>query len=368
MFLAYAAHKKFKVFQIDVKSAFLNGELEEEVYVEQPPGFVDPKYPDHVYILDKAFGFKRGTIDKTLFNLNHGNDLLLVQISVDDIIFGSTNDKMCEKFSKLMQSEYQMSLMGEMSYFLGLQVKQTKDGIFINQSKYTDNLLKKFHMQDNSTAATPMATATKLDANQRTEVEITNYRGMIGSLLYLIASRPDIMFATCLCARFQAKPREPHRVAVKRIFRYLKGTQGLGLWYSTETDFNLCCYSDADFDGCKVDRKSTSRSCQFLGGRLVVMKIQFSIHSQSTPVFVITSYLSMLKRAQLNFTSSQLLVLLGEERRYDETERHRKEALELQVNIINLANSIAKFYRNRELKRLEDEEKAKRQKTEASSS
>lgn len=178
---------------------------------------------------------------------------------------------MCEKFSKLMQSEYQMSLMGEMSYFLGLQVKQTKDGIFINQSKYTDNLLKKFHMQDNSTAATPMATATKLDANQRTEVEITNYRGMIGSLLYLIASRPDIMFATCLCARFQAKPREPHRVAVKRIFRYLKGTQGLGLWYSTETDFNLCCYSDADFDGCKVDRKSTSRSCQFLGGRLVVM-------------------------------------------------------------------------------------------------
>ena len=164
IFLAYAAHMKFKVFQMDVKSAFLNGELEEEVYVEQPPGFVDPRYPDYVYRLDKALyglkqaprawyetlaqfliesGFTRGTIDKTLFYLKNGKDLLLVQIYVDDIIFGSTNDKLCKKFSKLMQSRYQMSMMGEMSYFLGLQVKQTDDGIFINQSKYTKNLLKK---------------------------------------------------------------------------------------------------------------------------------------------------------------------------------------------------------------------------------
>ena len=153
MFLAYAAHKKFKVFQMDVKSAFLNGELEEEVFVEQPPGFIDPNFPNHVYRLDKALyglkqaprawyetlaqfvlenGFTRGTIDKTLFYINKGNDLLLVQIYVDDIIFGSTNDKLCQKFSKLMQSRYQMSMMGELSYFLGLQVKQTDDGIFIN--------------------------------------------------------------------------------------------------------------------------------------------------------------------------------------------------------------------------------------------
>ena len=124
----------------------------------------------------------------------------MIQIYVDDIIFGSTNDKLCEKFSKLMQSTYQMSMMGEMIYFLGLQVKQTNDGIFINQSKYTDNLLKRFHMLDNSTAATPMATTTKLDADQGAEVEITNYKGMIGSLLYLTTSRPDIMFATIMCA------------------------------------------------------------------------------------------------------------------------------------------------------------------------
>ena len=132
MFLAYVAHKKFKVFQMDVKSAFLNGELEEEVFVEQPPGYIDPNFLNHVYRLDKSLyglkqaprawyetlaqfllenGFTRGTIDKTMFWINKGNDLLLVQIYVDDIIFGSTNDKLCQKFSKLMQSRYQMSMM-----------------------------------------------------------------------------------------------------------------------------------------------------------------------------------------------------------------------------------------------------------------
>ena len=165
IFLAYAAHKKFTVFQMDVKSAFLKGELEEEVYVEQPPSFVDSKFPNHVYRLDKALyglkqaprawyetlaqflleiGFNRGTIDKTLFYLNHGKNLLLVQLYVDDIIFRSTNDRLCKKFAKLMQSRYQMSMMGELSYFLGLQVKQNEERTFICQSKYTRNLLKKF--------------------------------------------------------------------------------------------------------------------------------------------------------------------------------------------------------------------------------
>ena len=278
------------MFQMDVKSAFLNGELDEEVFVEQPPGFVDPRFSNHVYRLDKALyglkqaprawyetlaqfllesGFTRGTIDKTMFYINNGNDLLLVQIYVDDIIFGSANDKLCQKFSKLMQSRYQMSMMGELSYFLGLQLKQNDDGIFINQSKYTKNLLKKFNMLDYSSASTPMATATKLDQHQGDVVDVTSYRGMIRSLLYLTASRPDIMYATCLCARFQAQPREPHLIAVKRIFRYLKGNPDLGLWYPKESYFNLIWYSYADFAGCKVDRKSTSGGCQFLGDRLV---------------------------------------------------------------------------------------------------
>ena len=290
IFLAYASHMKFKVFQMDVKSAFLNGKLEEEVFVEQPPGFEDCKHSDYVYKLDKALyglkqaprawyetlaqfllssGFSRGTIDKTLFYLQQGKDLLLVQIYVDDIIFGSTNSKLCNRFAKLMQSRYQMSMMGELSYFLGLQVKQTEDGIFVSQAKYTRNLLKKFGLLNCSSATTPMATATKLDKDTGASVDITSYRGMIGSLLYLTASRPDIMYATCLCARFQADPREPHLTAVKRIFKYLKGTITLGLWYPRDSDFHLIGYSDADFAGCKIDRKSTSGSCQFLGDRLV---------------------------------------------------------------------------------------------------
>ena len=119
-------------------------------------------------------------------------------------------------------------------------------------------------MQDSSTASTSMATATKLDKDVGASVDITNYRGMIGSLLYLTASRPDIMHATYLCTRFQADPREPHLIAVKRIFKYLKGTADLGLWYPRESYFKLIGYSDADFAGCKIDRKSTSGSCQFL--------------------------------------------------------------------------------------------------------
>ncbi|KAL8091488.1 hypothetical protein AgCh_033921 [Apium graveolens] len=231
IFLAYAAHKKFTVFQMDVKSVFLNGELEEE---QAPRAWYETLAQ---FLLES--GFNRGTIDKTLFYLNHGKDLLLVQIYVDDIIFGSTNDRLCKKFAKLMQSRYQMSMMGELSYFLGLQVKQNEEGTFICQTKNTRNLLKKFGMQDCSSASTPMATATKLDKDTDKSVDITDYRGLIGSLLYLTSSRPDIMYATCLCARFQADPREPHLTTVKRIFKYLKGTAALGLWYPRESDFKL---------------------------------------------------------------------------------------------------------------------------------
>jgi Reverse transcriptase (RNA-dependent DNA polymerase) len=279
------------VFQMDVKSAFLNGELEEEVYVEQPPGFEDANLYDFVYKLFKAlYGLKqaprawyetlstflienhftRGVVDKTLFYKHHGKDIILVQIYVDDIVFGSTNEKLCEKFSSLMSNKYEMSMMGELSFFLGLQIQQKVDGIFICQSKYVKELLKKFNLEDSSPAKTPISTATKLDLDPKgKKVDSSTYRGMVGSLLYLTASRPDIMFATCLCARFQADPKESHLIAIKRIFRYLKGTPNLGLWYPKDTGFELVGYSDSDYAGCKIDRKSTTGSCQFLGGRLV---------------------------------------------------------------------------------------------------
>jgi hypothetical protein len=301
IFLAFAAHSDFKVYQMDVKSAFLNGDLAEEVYVSQPPGFESEDFPNFVYRLLKAlYGLKqaprawyetlsqfllehqftRGTIDKTLFFKKHGNDIILVQIYVDDIIFGSSNEKLCERFSKLMQSKYEMSMMGELTYFLGLQVHQREDGIFINQSKYVKDLLKKYGLEESSPAKTPMSTAIKLDEDKKGKrVDIKVYRGMVGSLLYLTASRPDIMFATCLCARFQSDPKESHMMAIKRIFKYLKGTPNLGLWYPKGTGFNLVGYTDSDYAGCRIDRKSTSGSCQFLGQRLVSW---FSKKQQST--------------------------------------------------------------------------------------
>ncbi|KAJ9544564.1 hypothetical protein OSB04_024271 [Centaurea solstitialis] len=291
LFLAFAAHMNFKVYQMDIKNVFLNGKLNEEVYVAQPPGFVDPKFPDHVYKLNKALyglkqaprawydtlstfllskGFVRGKIDSTLFLKKYPKHILLVQIYVDDIIFGSTNPKLCEKFELLMKSEYKMSMMGELTFFLGLQIKQSEKGIFINQGKYVHEMLKKFDLTSCTPMKTPMAPPLSLDKDSKGKpVDMTLYRGMIGSLLYLTASRLDIMYSTCLCARYQAEPKESHLTAVKRIFRYLKGTPNLGLWYSKDSGFDLTAYSDSDFAGCKIDRKSTTGGCHLLGGKLV---------------------------------------------------------------------------------------------------
>ena len=169
-----------------------------------------------------------------------------------------------------MQGEFEMSMMGELNYFLGLQIKQCKEGIFINQAKYTKELLKKFGMYDSKIAGTPMSTSIKLDNDEKGKsIDQTKYRGMIGLLLYLTASRPDIMFSVCMCATYQSNPKESHLSAVKRIFRYLVGTQNLGLFYSRGVAFYLISYSDADFVGCKLDRKSTSGTCHFLGNSLI---------------------------------------------------------------------------------------------------
>ncbi|KAJ9567677.1 hypothetical protein OSB04_003643 [Centaurea solstitialis] len=295
MFLAYAAHKDFTVYQMDVKTTFLNGVLQEEVYVSQPEGFVDKDHPDHVYILDKALyglkqaprawydslsqflvesGYSKGKIDNTLFIKREGEHIMLVQIYVDDIIFGSTCPNFCETFSKLMMTRYEMSMMGELNFFLGLQVKQLSAVIFINQTKYIKDILKKddlkYNLENAKIMKTPMSPSCALDSDpDGAAVDVTTYRGMIGSLMYLTASRPDIMFSTCLCARYQSKPKVSHLKAVKRIFRYLKGTVNLGLWYPKGSGYELTGYTDADHGGCKLDRKSTIGHIQFLGDKLV---------------------------------------------------------------------------------------------------
>ncbi|GJU90762.1 putative ribonuclease H-like domain-containing protein [Tanacetum coccineum] len=249
IFLAFASYMGFIVYQIDVKSAFLYGTIDEEVYVPQPPGFVDPKCPKKVYKVVKALyglhqahrawyatlstfllksGYRRGTIDKNLFIKKDKNDIILVQVYVDVIIFGSTKKSWCNEFEALMKNRFQMSSMGELTFFLGLQVKQKEDGIFISQDK-----------------------------------------SIIGSLMYLTASRPDIMFVVCACSRFQVTLKTSHLNAVKRIFRCLKGKPKLGLSYPRVSSFDLKAYSDSDYARANLDKKSTIGGCQFLGKRLI---------------------------------------------------------------------------------------------------
>ncbi|GKC10189.1 leucine-rich repeat-containing protein, partial [Tanacetum coccineum] len=215
-------------------------------------------------------GYKRGTIDKTLFIRRNKKDIMLVQVYVDDIIFGSTNKSWCDEFEALMQSRFQMSSMGELTFFLGLQVKQNKGGIFISQDKYVAEILKKFDLVNVKAAITPMETKLPLTKDEEAfDVDVHLYRSMIGSLMYLTASRPDIMYAVCVCSRFQVTPKTSHLNAVKRIFKYLKGKPNLGVWYPRESPFDLEAFSDSDYGGSNLDRKSTTGGCQFLGQRLI---------------------------------------------------------------------------------------------------
>ncbi|GJW94108.1 reverse transcriptase domain-containing protein [Tanacetum coccineum] len=272
---------------MDVKSAFLNGFINEEVYVAQPPGFIDFKKPNHVYKLKKAlYGLKQapkawydrlkaflikheykiGMVDNTLFTKKKSSNLIIVQIYVDDIIFGLTCQDMRDEFAKIMHDEFEMSMMGELNFFLGLHIKQMEDGIFFNQSKYIKEMLKTFGLVESKPMKPPMTSDTKLIKDEECEsVDSTKYRGMIGSLLYLTVSRPDIMFSVCLCARFQEAPKTSYLEAVMRIFRYIKSTTHLGLRYPKGTDIETVVYADSDHVGDYVDQKSTSGISTFVG-------------------------------------------------------------------------------------------------------
>nr|GEW97909.1 retrovirus-related Pol polyprotein from transposon TNT 1-94 [Tanacetum cinerariifolium] len=224
IFLAYVTQKNMVVYQMDVKTAFLNGNLREEVYVSQSDGFVDQNNPNHVYKLKKALyglkqaprawydmllsflisqDFSKGSVDPTLFIRRNDNDLLLVQIYVDDIIFAASTPELCDLFAKLMCSKFKMSMIGKISFFLGLQISQSPRGIFINQSKYDLESLKKYGFESCDPVDTLMVEKSKLDEDKEGKaVDPSHYRGMIGTLLYLTASRPELQFVICMCARY----------------------------------------------------------------------------------------------------------------------------------------------------------------------
>nr|GEZ16026.1 hypothetical protein [Tanacetum cinerariifolium] len=255
IFLAYVAHKNMVVYQMDVKTAFLNGNLREEVYVSQPDGFIDPDNQNHVYKLKKALyglkqaphawydmlssfllseDFSKGSVDPTLFIRRNGNDLILVQIYVDDRIFAASTLELCDLFANLMCSKFKMSMMGKISFFLGLQISQSPRGIFINQSKYALESLKKYGFESYDLVDTTMVEKYKLDEDREGKaIDPSHYRGMIGTLLYLTASRPDLQFVICMCARYQARPTEKHDSSVA-----------------------LTAFADADHAGCQDTRRN----------------------------------------------------------------------------------------------------------------
>jgi hypothetical protein len=225
--LAFSVAKGFRLYQMNIKSAFLNGFLEEEVYVKQPPGFESVEFPHRVYKLRKALygvkqdprawygkfrgflfstGFEMGKVDKTLFLLRQGDDILIVQEYIDDFVFGGLSHSLVARFREDMSKEFEMSMIGELQFFLGLQIKHAKKGTFVHEAKYTKDILNKFKMDDSKRLLTPMITTTTLDADEDEDgepVDQKQYQSMIGSLLYLTPTRPDIQFSLCLCARFQ---------------------------------------------------------------------------------------------------------------------------------------------------------------------
>ena len=290
--LAIAAQLKLQVFQLDVKSAFLNGELEEEVYVEQPQGYIIEGQENKVFRLRKALyglkqaprawnskidgyllsnGFLKSPSEPSLYiKTQRPQDFLILCLYVDDLIYTGTNPKMIEEFKKAMMSEYEMTDLGLMKYFLGIQVKQSPGQIFLSQEKYAEDLLQKFNMGNCKPMTTPMAVNEKLSKNDGMEkIDGAIYRSLVGSLIYLTHTRPDIVHAVSIVSRFMNEPSKSHFAAAKRILRYIKGTKSYGILYETEQDFKLTSFTDSNWAGCVDDRKSTSGYVFQLGSKAI---------------------------------------------------------------------------------------------------
>ncbi|CAA7062104.1 unnamed protein product [Microthlaspi erraticum] len=281
MILSTAARKAWVIYQLDVKSAFLHGVLMEDVYIQQPKGYVIRGEEEKVYKLHKALyglkqaprtwfsrieeyfikeGFKKSQNEETLFlKGNKHGDILLVSVYVDDLIYTGDNVSMMEEFKKSMQREFDMTDLGKMRYFLGIEVLQTTRGIHISQGKYALEVLKRFNMEDCNAVYNPMVPGSKLDMDEEGErVDETFYKQIIGSLMYITTTRPDLQFSVSLLSRYMARPTQLHLQAVKRVLRYLRGTMDFGIWYKREGNGNLLVYIDSDFAGDVESRKSTS--------------------------------------------------------------------------------------------------------------
>jgi hypothetical protein len=287
--LALAAKEKWIVSQLDVKSAFLHGELVEDIYVDQPLGY-KKEGDKKAYKLKKAlYGLKQAprawyskieayfnsekfekcTHEHTLF-VKYGSNgkLIIVSMYVDDLICTGNDSGMIDEFKKSMKSKFAMTDLGKMKFFLGIEVTQSEKGIFINQQKYAAEILNKFGMENCNIVSSPIVPGCKLVKDEEgNTVDATKFKQIVGSLMYLLATRPDLTYSVCLVARFMERPTEMHFAAIKRILRYLKGTLGYGVMYKHDAGmkFELVGWSDSDYAGDLNDRKSTTGFVFMLG-------------------------------------------------------------------------------------------------------
>lgn len=290
--LALATQLHLPVYQFDVKSSFLNGDLEEEGYVSQPQGFVINGDENKVFRLRKALyglkqaprawyskidsffqgsGFTRNDNEPTLYLTKQGNsDFLVVCLYVDDMIYFGSSSSLIDGFKSEMMRNFEMTDLGLLKYVLGLEVIQGEDGIFISQKKHAEDLLKRFNMMSCEAAITPMNINEKLQREDGTEKANPRlFRSLVGGLNYLTHTRPDISFSVGVVSRFLHSPTKQHFGAAKRILCYIAGTVDFGIWYSDVADFRLVGFTDSDWAGCLDDRNSTSVNISSFGSRAV---------------------------------------------------------------------------------------------------
>jgi len=292
MILAMAAQSSWEVFQLDVKSAFLHGELKEEVFVQQPEGFTKKGEEEKVYRLRKALyglkqaprawysrieayftreGFEKCPNEHTLFTKSKEGKILLVSLYVDDLIFTGNDKSMFDEFKKSMMLEFNMSDLGKMKHFLGVEVKQCADGIFICQKRYAREVLARFDMESANAVKNPIVPGIRLSKNEGVvRVDETLFKQVVGSLMYLTVTRPDLMYGVSLISRFMSSPTMSHWLTAKRILRYLKGTTDFGILYKKgESRLSLMAFIDSDYAGDLNDQRSTSGFVFMMGSGAV---------------------------------------------------------------------------------------------------
>ena len=292
MIIALAAHKNWRISQLDVKSAFLHGKLSEDVYVEQPKGYEKKGGEFLVYKLHKALyglkqaprawfsrieahfigeGFQSCESEQTLFTRrSQEGKIIIVSIYVDDLIFTRNDEAMLSEFKNSMLREFDMSDLGRMRFFLGIEVLQQSDGIYICQRRYALEVLKRFGMMESNSVGNPIVPGAKISRDENgITVDETHYKQLVGSLMYLTATRPDMMFVICLISRYMAKPMDLHLQVAKRALRYLKGTVNYGIHYKKGEDGKLLAFTDSDYAGDMDDRKSTSGYVFMMGSSAV---------------------------------------------------------------------------------------------------